>query len=163
MKNFLIVYGTKCRIVEYCSRKFPRLFLRWKAGKHSFRLALICITKKKILIRVSWRSDGLWGALGCTHRSAKFQIFPITNSRLSASLVLNCIHFLFQNVWFLFFFGKNTHCRKKFTRSILCDFGSSTTLSTTYKFLSFYFGYTQCIERIDCFPFSIFMYVIDIF
>ena len=78
------------------------------------------------MISVSWKSDGLCGALGCTHRSAKFPIFSITNSRLSASLVLNCINFLFQNVWFLIFFGKNTHCRKKLTRWILCNFGSST-------------------------------------
>ena len=47
-------------------------------------------------------------------------------SRLSASSVLNCINFLIQNFWFLIFFEKNTHCRKKFTRSILCSFGSST-------------------------------------
>ena len=32
VKNFLIVYETKSRRVEYHSRKFPRLFLRWKAG-----------------------------------------------------------------------------------------------------------------------------------
>ena len=67
------------------------------------------------------------------HRSAKFQIFPITNSRLSASLVLNCINFLFQNFWFLIFFCKNTHCRKKFTGPVLCSFGSSTA---TYFFLA---------------------------
>ena len=59
-------------------------------------------------------------------RSATFQIFPITNSRLSASLVVNCINFLFENFWFIIFFRKNPHWRKKFTRSILCNFGSST-------------------------------------
>ena len=48
-KNFLIVYGTKSRRVEYRNRKFPRLFLWWKAGKHGFRLAFICIKKKKII------------------------------------------------------------------------------------------------------------------
>ena len=48
VKNFLIVYGTKSRRVEYRSRKFPRLFLRWKAGKHGFRLALF-VLKKKII------------------------------------------------------------------------------------------------------------------
>ena len=42
-----------------------------------------------------------------------------------------CINFLFQNFWFLICFGKNTYCRKKFTRSILCSFGSSTA---TYFF-----------------------------
>ena len=47
------------------------------------------------------------------HRSAKFQIFPITNSRLSASLVLNCINFLFQNFWFLIFFWKKFALKKK--------------------------------------------------
>ena len=74
------------------------------------------------------------------HRSAKFQIFPITNSRLSASLVLNCINFLFQNFWFLIFFGNNTHCGKKFTGPILCSFGSSTA---TYFFFAKipYFNY----------------------
>ena len=36
-----------------------------------------------------------------SRRSAKCEIFPITNSRLSASLVLNCINFLFKNYWFL--------------------------------------------------------------
>ena len=59
-------------------------------------------------------------------RSSTFQIFPITNIRLSASLVLNCINFLFENFWFLIFCRKNSHWRKKFTRSILCNFGSST-------------------------------------
>ena len=48
VKNFLIVYGTKSCRVEYRSRKYPRLFLRWKVEKHSFRLALICIKKKII-------------------------------------------------------------------------------------------------------------------
>ena len=33
---------------------------------------------------------------------------------------------MFKNVWFLIFFWKNTRCRKQFTRSILCNFGSST-------------------------------------
>ena len=47
------------------------------------------------------------------HKSAKFKIFPITNSRLSASLVLNCINFLFQNFWFLIFFGKKYALQKK--------------------------------------------------
>ena len=47
------------------------------------------------------------------HRNAKFQIFPITNSRLSASLVLNCINFLFQNFWFLIFFWKKYALQKK--------------------------------------------------
>ena len=36
-----------------------------------------------------------------SRRSAKCEIFPITNSRLSASLVVNCINFLFKNYWFL--------------------------------------------------------------
>ena len=124
VKNFLIVYGTKSRRAEYRSRKFPRLFLRWKAEKHGFRLTLICI-EKKLLIRVSWKSDGLWGVLGCTPQECKISDVSVTNSRLSASLVLNCINFLFQNFWFLIFFGKNTHCRKKFTGPILCSFGSS--------------------------------------
>ena len=48
VKNFLIVYGTKSRRVEYRSRKFPRLCLRWKAGKHGFRLAFIFIKKRVI-------------------------------------------------------------------------------------------------------------------
>ena len=48
VKNFLIVYGTKSRKVEYRSRKFARLFLRWKALKRGFRLALISIKKKII-------------------------------------------------------------------------------------------------------------------
>ena len=47
------------------------------------------------------------------HRSAKFQIFPITNSRLSASLVLNCIHFLFQNFWYLICIWKKYALQKK--------------------------------------------------
>ena len=74
VKNFLIVYGTKSRRVERRSRKFPRLFSRWKAGKHGFRLALICI-KKKLLISVSWKSNGLWGALGCIPQKCKILNF----------------------------------------------------------------------------------------
>ena len=46
-------------------------------------------------------------------KSAKWQIFPITNSRFSASLVLNCINFLFQNFWFLIFFWKKYALKKK--------------------------------------------------
>ena len=73
-KNFLIVYGTKSRRVEYHSRKFPRLFSRWKAGKHGFRLALICI-KKKIIDKRFVKSDGLWGVLGCTPQEWKIKDF----------------------------------------------------------------------------------------
>ena len=73
-KNFLIVYGTKSRRVEYRSWKFPRFFLRWKAGKHGFQLALICI-KKKLLISVSWKSDGLWGVLGYNPQECKISDF----------------------------------------------------------------------------------------
>ena len=46
-------------------------------------------------------------------RSATFQIFLITNSQLSASSVLNCINFLFQNFWFLIFFWKKYALQKK--------------------------------------------------
>ena len=74
VKNFLIVYGTKSRRVEYRSRKFPRLFLRWKAGKHGFRLALF-VLKKKLFISVLWKSDGLWGVLGCTPQKCKISDF----------------------------------------------------------------------------------------
>ena len=45
-------------------------------------------------------------------RSAKFQIFPINNSPLSASLVLNFINFLFQNFWFLIFLEKKRIAEK---------------------------------------------------
>ena len=48
VKNFLIVYGTKSRRVEYRSRKFPRLFLQWKAGKDGFQTR-INLFKKKII------------------------------------------------------------------------------------------------------------------
>ena len=47
------------------------------------------------------------------HRSAKFQTFPITNSRLSANLVLNCIDFLrFKIFCFKFFLEKIRRAEK---------------------------------------------------
>ena len=74
VKNFLIVYGTKSRRVEYRSGKFLRLFLRWKAGKHGFRLALICI-KKKIIDNRFVKTDGLWEALGRTPEKCNISDF----------------------------------------------------------------------------------------
>ena len=88
------------------------------------------------MISVSWKSDGLWGALGCTPQKCNISDFSF---RLSASLVLNCINFTVSKFWFLIIFGKNAHCRKKFTRSILCSFGSSTA---TYFFANIsYFNF----------------------
>ena len=109
MKNFLIVYGTKSHREEYRSRKFPRLFLRWKARKHGFWLALICI-KKKLLISVSWKSDGLWGALRCTPQKCKISDFSF---RLSASLVLNCINFTVSKFLIFNYFWKKCVLQKK--------------------------------------------------
>ena len=59
VKNFLIVYETKSRRVEYRSQKFPQFFLRWKAGKHGLRLALICIKKKKKNHWQAWREKAM--------------------------------------------------------------------------------------------------------
>ena len=61
-------------------------------------------------------------SLVVAHRSAKFQIFPITNSRLSATLVLNCINFLFQNFWFPIFFSKKYALQKKVYRTNFMQF-----------------------------------------
>ena len=73
VKNFLIVYGTKSRRVEYRSRKFPRLFVRWKAGKYDFRFALFVLQKKiidKRFVKKRWfvRSARLYPTEGQNFR-----------------------------------------------------------------------------------------------
>ena len=83
VKNFLIIYETKSRRVEYRSRKFPRLFLRWKALKLDIRLALIFIKKyiniDKRFVKKRWfmRSARLYRAKCKISDFSSFQNFLI--------------------------------------------------------------------------------------